>query len=110
MEIAILLKSGPRTDEARRALQTAGDMLLRDHNVHLCLLQEAVRFCSPGTKCSSSMDLQELIEKNLQVHILICDTELRGIPGPCGTRGVSEESYESLIDLMVSCDRVIGIL
>ena len=66
VKIVILVKSGPCTDEADRALQTAADMLAQGHSVSLYLLQEAVRFCGPHTKCSNSMELRELIEKNLE--------------------------------------------
>jgi sulfur relay (sulfurtransferase) complex TusBCD TusD component (DsrE family) len=38
MKIAILLKSGPGTDAAARALQTAADMLAQGHSVSLYLL------------------------------------------------------------------------
>ncbi|MBW2096352.1 MAG: DsrE family protein [Deltaproteobacteria bacterium] len=110
MKIAILLKNGPCTDEADRALQTAADMLVQGHTVSLYLLQEAVRFCGPAMKCSSSMGLQGLIEKNLKVHVLTRDAELRGINAPSADQAILEGSYESLVDLMASCDRVVGIL
>lgn len=45
MKIAILLKNGPCTDEAGRALQTADDMLAQGNAVSLYLLHEAVRAC-----------------------------------------------------------------
>jgi sulfur relay (sulfurtransferase) complex TusBCD TusD component (DsrE family) len=110
MKIAILLKSAPCTDEADRALQTAADMLAQGHSVNLYLLQEAVRFCGPGMKCSNSMGLQELIEKSIEVHVLTRDAELRGINAPCAGQAILDGSYESLVDLMEACDRVIGIL
>ncbi len=110
MKIAILLKSGPCTDEADRALQTAVDMLSQGHTVSLYLLQEAVRFCRPAMKCSNSMGLQELIDQNLEVHLLTHDAELRGIDAPPAGQAILNGSYESLIDLLDSCDRVVGIL
>lgn len=110
MKIAILLKSGPCTDQADRALQTAADMLAQGHFVSLYLLQEAVRFCQPAMKCSNSMGLQELIEKNLEVHVLTHDTELRGVHVPSAGQAISAGSYDSLIALLESCDRVVGIL
>jgi len=110
VKIVILVKSGPCTDEADRALQTAADMLAQGHSVSLYLLQEAVRFCGPHTKCSNSMELRELIEKNLEVRILISDAKLRGIDEPSTEHQILLGSYESLIDLMESCDQVIGIL
>jgi sulfur relay (sulfurtransferase) complex TusBCD TusD component (DsrE family) len=110
MKIAILLKSGPGTDAAARALQTAADMLAQGHSVSLYLLQEAVRFCHSGLKCSNFNGLQELIGKKLDVHVLAQDAELRGIDGPSAGQAVSDGSYESLVDLMAACDRVVGIL
>jgi sulfur relay (sulfurtransferase) complex TusBCD TusD component (DsrE family) len=110
MKIAILLKSGPCTEEADRALQTASDMLAQGNAVSLYLLQEAVRFCRPAMKCSNSIVLQELIEKKLDVHVLTCDAELRGILAPSAGQAISDGSYDSLVDLMESCDRVVGIL
>lgn len=110
MKIAILVKSGPSTDEADRALQTAADMLAQGHTVILYLLEESVRFCRPGMKCSNSMGLQELIEKNIEVHVLTRDAELRGINAPSAGQAILGGSYESLVDLMESCDRVVGLL
>jgi sulfur relay protein TusB/DsrH len=104
MKIAILLKSGPATPEAARALQTATDMLAQSHTVSFYLLQDAVRLCS------GSAGLQSLIDKNLKVHVLTHDAELRGISFACAGQAISGGSYESLIDLMESCDQVVGIL
>jgi sulfur relay (sulfurtransferase) complex TusBCD TusD component (DsrE family) len=110
MKIAILLKSGPCTDGADRALQAASDMLAQGQRVSLFLLQEAVRLCSPSLKRSDSMDLGRLRDKNLEVYALGQDAKLRGMDVTCGGQQVLEGSYDSLIDLMVSSDRVIGIL
>lgn len=110
MKIAILLKSGPCTDEANRALQTADDMLVQGHSVSLYLLQEAVRFCRPRATCSDSGKLKELIAENLQVYALNRDTELRGIDESSAGPTISNGSYEALVDLMTTCDRVVGIL
>lgn len=110
MKIAILLKNGPGTDEAGRALQTAADMLAQGQTVSLYLLQEAVRFCRPGMKCSNSMGLEELMAKQLEIHVLTRDAELRGINAALAGQTFVNGSYESLVDLMESCDRVIGIL
>jgi sulfur relay (sulfurtransferase) complex TusBCD TusD component (DsrE family) len=76
MKIAILLKSGPCTDAAGRALQTADDMLAQGHDVGLYLLQEAVRFYQPRAQCSNIARLQDLIIKNLQVNALTHDAGL----------------------------------
>ncbi len=110
MKVAILLKSGPCTVEASRALQTAEDMLSQGHLTSLYLLQEAVRFCGPGSKCLEFDTFGQLIKKGLEVHVLAKDAKLRGLSEPFAVQGVVEGSYESLVDLMESCDRVVGIL
>ena len=110
MKIAILLKSGPCTDEADRALQTAADMLAQGHAVSLYLLQEAVRFCLPAKKCPGYMNLQKLIDSRLQVHVLAQDARLRGIEAPAYDSNILAGSYDSLVDLMDSSGRVVGIL
>jgi len=110
MDITILLKSAPCSDEAGRALLIAEDMLSQGHSVNLYLLQEAVRLCGLGTKCSHFEDLKKLIQKDLKVHVLTKDAELRGLNLASMADGISEGSYESLVDLMESCDQVIGIL
>ena len=104
MKIGILLKSGPGSPESTRALQTARDMLAQGHMVNLYLLQDAVRLCTHST------GLHSLIAKNLRVNVLAHDAELRGITLPSAGQAVSGGSYESLIDLLESCDQVIGIL
>jgi sulfur relay (sulfurtransferase) complex TusBCD TusD component (DsrE family) len=109
LNIAILLKNGPDTAEAARALQTAADLLAQRHTVSLYLLQESVRLCGHKPQNSASSRLQSLIEQNLSVHVLTDDAELRGINFFSPTKGVTRGSYGSLVDLLESCDRVIGI-
>jgi sulfur relay (sulfurtransferase) complex TusBCD TusD component (DsrE family) len=110
MRIAILLKSGPCTDEAGRGLQTAADMLAQGHSVTLYLLQEAVRLCQLRTECPNTAKIQDLMGKDLTVNVLTRDAELRGVDVAAAGLSVAEGSYESLVDLMSSCDRVVGIL
>src|SRR4030042_3272823 len=110
MKIAILLKSGPCTDEADHALQTTADMLAQGHRVSLFLLQEAVRFCRPPVKRPGSREIQEITNQNLEVHVLAQDAELRGIEDSVIIGTLFKGTYDSLIELMESCDRVIGVL
>jgi sulfur relay (sulfurtransferase) complex TusBCD TusD component (DsrE family) len=105
-----LLKSRPCTEEAGRALQTADDLLDRGHAVSLYLLQEAVRFCQPRAESANTVKLQDLIAKNLNVSALATDVELRGIDVNAAGLAIADGSYESLIELMESCDRIVGIL
>jgi sulfur relay (sulfurtransferase) complex TusBCD TusD component (DsrE family) len=109
MKVAILLKSGPHTDDAGRALEIAADMLAQGHTVSIFLLQDAVRFCQLDGKSPNSMRLHDLIAKNLEVHVLMRDAELRGLKAPAAAGEYLEGSYESVVDLMESCDRVVGI-
>jgi sulfur relay (sulfurtransferase) complex TusBCD TusD component (DsrE family) len=110
MKIVMMLKSGPCTDEANRALQTAEDMLAQGHTVGIYLLQEAVRFCQPRVECSNTAKFAALIAKNLRVNVLAPDAEMRGIDVAASGSAIADGSYEALVDLMASCDRVVGIL
>ena len=110
MKITILLKSGPDSDEAGRALQTAADMLDQGHSVVLYLLQEAVRFCRPSAECSNTATLHRLIAKDLAVMALTGDAELRGLEVEAAGLTVTNGTYESLVDLMTSSDRIVGVL
>jgi sulfur relay protein TusB/DsrH len=110
MKITILLKNGPGTAEAERALQTASDMLSKGHSVQLYLLQDAVNFCRPNQKHTSFMEMNRLIDEKLGVNVLIQDAELRGLDLKSVKRTISNGDYESLIDLVESSDRVIGML
>lgn len=109
MQITVLLKSAPGTDGADRALRTVSDMLAQGHSVNLFLLQEAVRFCTSHVKRSDSMDLRPWIESNLKVHVLTQDAKLRGIKLSPSTPPISDGSYESLVELLESSERVIGL-
>jgi sulfur relay (sulfurtransferase) complex TusBCD TusD component (DsrE family) len=109
MKIAVLLKSGPSTAEADRALNVANEMLSQKHSVSLCLLQDAVHLGRPDMRCFSSVSLQSLIENDLTVHVLIHDCALRGISSTVANKSILAGDYDSLIDLLESSDRVVGI-
>lgn len=110
MKIAMLLKSGPSTIEARRALQTAGDLLSQGHAVSLWLLQDAVHFGRrlPGSPAAEA--LSDLIAKNLCVYSLGRDAALRGLGPPAAGAPIAVGDYDALIDVLESSDRVIGVL
>ncbi|MFO7752887.1 MAG: DsrE family protein [Desulfobacteraceae bacterium] len=110
MKITVLLKSGPFTAEADRALRSASDMLAMGHSVHLYLLQDAVNFCRADIKDSSSQDMGGLIDEKLKVYVLIQDAGLRGIDVDSVSLPVSGGDYESIVELVESSDRVIGLL
>lgn len=73
------------------------------------LLQEAVRFCQPRVGCTHIAKLEELIAKNLTVNVLTQDAQLRGIEVAASNLALAEGSYETLVDLMTTCDRVVGV-
>jgi sulfur relay (sulfurtransferase) complex TusBCD TusD component (DsrE family) len=85
-------------------------MMAEGQSVSLFLLQEAVRFCQHRTECENTSNLQGLIEKDLVVVAMTCDAKLRGISVSAANSGIQDGSYTSLVDLMTSCDRVVGIL
>ena len=110
MKITILIKSGPHAAEANRALEMVSDLLAQDHSVNLYLMQDAVHFCRPDLKQTSSVDLGQLMDKKLEVNVLDQDAKLRGIDAGSVKPGISDGDYVSLVDLMASSDRVIGML
>ncbi len=110
MKIAVLLKSGPFTAEAHRALQTAADLLSEDHAVHLYLLQDAVNFCQTDVKDDASRGMNCFLDEKLNVHVLVQDAALRGIDVDSAGRPVAGGDYDSLADLVTTSDRVIGLL
>jgi len=54
--------------------------------------------------------LPKWMGKNLAEQVLTRDAELRGIDAFCAGRAMLDGSYESLVALMESCARVVGIL
>lgn len=110
MKVAILLKSGPDTVKAERALTIASDMLLSGHSVTLALLQEAVHFCREGLLFTTASRLRELMDQGLAVQALIPDCSLRGIKPPFSKGLAAVGDYDKLVELIESADRTIGIL
>lgn len=49
------------------------------------------------------------MEKGLEVQVLGRDAELRGIETSSDRNPILRGSFDSLIDLMESCDRVLGL-
>ena len=110
MKVLILLKSGPDTVEAERTLTTASDMLSQGHSVTLCLLQDAVHFCRAELQSPVVSRLNTLMDRNLMVQVLQPDCSLRGITPPPDTSRITAGDYSSIVDLIESADRTIGIL
>ena len=110
MNVTVLLKSGPSTPEAARTFLMLSDMLSQGHTVNLWLLQDAVHLCAPGMQLPASIDLQNLLERNLAVHALKQDCSLRGIDVGPESKTISVGDYRSLVDLLESSDRVVGML
>ena len=110
MKVVILLKSGPDSAEAERTLTIASDMLSQGHAVTLCLMQDAVHLCRSGASFPAAFHFQTLLEKQLPVTALKQDCSLRGIDPVSEKNAIKTGDYSSLIDLIESSDRVIGIL
>lgn len=110
MKLLILLKSGPDTVEAERILTTASDMLSQGHSVALCLLQDAVHFSRAELQTPVVSRLKTLIDRNLVVQALLSDCSLRGITPPSDTNRIATGDYSSIVNLIESADRTIGIL
>jgi sulfur transfer complex TusBCD TusB component (DsrH family) len=110
MKVLILLKSGPDTVEAERTLTTASDMLSQGHSVTLCLLQDAVHFCRAELQSLAVSRFQALMDRNLTVQALQPDCSLRGITPASDTSQITAGDYSSVVDLIESSDRTIGLL
>jgi sulfur transfer complex TusBCD TusB component (DsrH family) len=110
MKVLILLKSGPDTVEAERTLKTASDLLSQGHAVTLCLLQEAVHFYRGELQFPTVSSLQALMDRNLIVQALQPDCSLRGITPSSETSRITAGDYSSIVDLIESSDRTIGLL
>jgi sulfur transfer complex TusBCD TusB component (DsrH family) len=110
MKVLILLKSGPDTVEAERTLTTASDMLSQGHSVTLCLLQDAVHLCRVELQSPVVSRLKTLMDRNLVVQALLSDCSLRGITPPSDTNRIATGDYSSIVNLIESADRTIGIL
>jgi sulfur relay (sulfurtransferase) complex TusBCD TusD component (DsrE family) len=110
MKIAILLKSGPASAEAQRALQVTADMMSQGDTVHLYLLQDAVHLSRPALKTGLTETLEKLIDNGLQVEFLTRDAQLRGLDVSTVPETISGGTYDTLVDLMAAGDRVIGLL
>jgi sulfur transfer complex TusBCD TusB component (DsrH family) len=110
MKITILLKSGPASVEAQRVIQVAADMMSQGDAVHLYLLQDAVHLSRAALKTDVSTALDRLIDQGLDVSFLSQDAELRGLDVSGVPDKISGGTYDTLVDLMTSSDRVIGLL
>lgn len=110
MKVAILLKSGPDTAETERTLTMASDMLTQGHAVTLCLLQDSIHLCRSGADFQAAGCFQKLLEKQLAVQVLKSDCHLRGIDPVSETGRITACDYSSIVDLIESADRTIGIL
>jgi sulfur transfer complex TusBCD TusB component (DsrH family) len=110
MKITILLKSGPSSVEAQRVIQVAADMMSQGDAIHLHLLQDAVHLSRAALKTDVSKALDRLIDQGLDVSFLTQDAELRGLDVSGVPDKISGGTYDTLVDLMTSSDRVIGLL
>jgi sulfur relay protein TusB/DsrH len=110
MKITILLKNGPSSVEAQRVMQVAADMMSQGDTVHLYLLQDAVHLSRTEVKTGPATALDRLVDQGLEVSYLTQDAELRGLDVSAVPDKISGGTYDTLVDLMASSDRVIGML
>lgn len=74
------------------------------------MLQDAVHLCRPGLEGPAGVRLRALMEKTLAVYVMTQDAALRGFEAMIPGQMISQADYDSLIDLMESSDRVVGML
>lgn len=90
----VIIRSGPDTQDGKRALKLARDMA-----ADVCLTQNAVYFAQ-----------KERLEGFCgTVHILDEDLRLRGLCDDEIEKDIRKISYDSLIDLMAKEEKVVGI-
>lgn len=110
MKITILLKSRPSSVKARRALQVTADMMSQGHAVNLYLLQDAVHLIRPNSNDTAFIEFSRLVDEGLKAGFLIQDATLRGMEVESVKPEILRGTYETLLNLMESSDRVIGLL
>lgn len=110
MKVAILLKSSPSSVKAERALTVTANMMSQGHTVNLYLFQEAVRLAGPGIENTASGELKRLVGQGLNAGVLTQDATVRGMDVKSFIPEIQGGTYETLVELMESCDRVIGLL
>lgn len=90
----VIIKSAPDTPEGRRGIKLARDMA-----ADICLIQNAVYFAQKERLegfCGTAYLLEE-------------DSRLRGLKNEDIGKGIRRLDYDSLVDLMVNEDKVLGM-
>ena len=90
----VLIKSAPDTADAMRGLALA-----RDSAADLVLLQNGVLFAQKG----------RLADFAGAIHVLDDDKKLRGLRDDELDGRAKTIDYDFLTDLMVDCDKVVGM-
>lgn len=90
----VIIKSAPDTLEGKRGVRLARDMA-----ADICLIQNAVYFAQKERLegfCGTAYLLEE-------------DSRLRGLKDGDIGKGIRKLDYDSLVDLMVNEDKVLGM-
>ena len=92
----VIIKSAPDTSEGKRGVQLACDAV-----ADVVLLQNGVYF----------MQGQKLGEAGFagKAYVLEDDRQLRGLEKNGDGKNVQDINYDSLVDLMIENDKVIGM-
>lgn len=90
----VIIKSGPDTQEGKRAIKLARDMA-----ADICLIQNAVYFSQ-----------KERLEGFCgSVYVLDEDVRLRGLKDDEIEKDLKKINYGSLVDMMADEDKVVGM-
>lgn len=91
----VIIKSGPDTQEGKRAIKLARDMA-----ADVCLVQNAVYFAR-----------KERLEGFCgSVYVLDEDARLRGLQDGEIEKDLKKVDYDRLVDMMADEDKVVGVL
>jgi sulfur relay protein TusB/DsrH len=94
VKMLVIIKSSPDTPEGKRAVKLARDMA-----ADICLIQNAVYFAQ-----------RERLEGFCgTVYLLDEDRKLRGLGEKVIEKDIKKIDYDSLIELMIKEDNVIGV-
>lgn len=98
----IVVRSGPGTSEAERALSLALAMRERPATVTLALIQDAVLLAAAAGALPAQQRLREAIGAGLRCVYLADDFALRGFGPDQALEGCVPVDYDGLVDLLVA--------
>jgi sulfur relay (sulfurtransferase) complex TusBCD TusD component (DsrE family) len=105
----VVLRSGPRTSEADRALRFAESLLEQGGQLSLALLEDAVLIALKDGELPSQQRLRSLLQAGAGCVYLAEDLTMRGFASDQVAQGSAPASYERLVDvLLADGSRVVG--